>query len=91
MPPPRSAIEAQLFGTPVVSSTVCAIPEICGEGGLFRDPDTVSEITEALQILMSDEREWHRRSRLARENADRFTWQRCSQPLVDLIAGYLDP
>jgi glycosyltransferase involved in cell wall biosynthesis len=80
------AIEAQLFGTPVVSSTVCAIPEICGAGGLFRDPDDVSGIAAALRSLIEDDHEWQRRSGLARENAERFSWSRCSQPLIDLFA-----
>lgn len=80
------AIEAQLYGTPVVSSNVCAIPEICGTGGLFLDPDDVSGIADALRSLLEDDREWQRLSGLARENAERFSWSRCSQPLVDLFA-----
>jgi len=85
------AIEAQLFGMPVVSSTICAIPEICGEGGHFLDPDDVPGIATALQSLIEDGNEWQRLSGLARENAARFTWEECSLPLVDLIAEYLDP
>lgn len=80
------AIEAQLFGTPVVTSTVCAMPEIGGEGGLYRDPDDVPAIAEALTKLLTDADEWQRRSQLARANAARYQWQTCSQPLVDLIA-----
>lgn len=79
------AVEAQLFGTPVVTSTVCAMPEIGGEGGLFCDPDDIAGIAEALKILVEDDTEWRRRSRLARENAERFAWSRCSRPLVDLF------
>lgn len=80
------AIEAQLFGTPVVSSAVCAIPEICGEGGWFRDPDDVRGIAEALRALIEDDAEWGRLSALARANAARFSWGECSRPLVDLFA-----
>ena len=80
------ALEAQLFGTPVVSSAVCAIPEICGEGGLFRDPDDVDGIAAALRTLIEDEAEWRRRSVLARKNAERFSWGACSQPLVEIVA-----
>lgn len=79
------AIEAQLFGTPVVSSTVCAIPEICGDGGLFCDPDDEAGIAAALQRLLVDGLEWSRRSDLARGNAARFVWSTCSRPLVDLV------
>jgi len=84
------AIEAQLFGTPVVSSTICAIPEICGEGGRFCDPDDVPGIAAALQSLIEDDNERQRLSGLARKNAARFTWEACSRPLVDLIAEFLE-
>lgn len=80
------AIEAQLFGTPVVSSTVCAIPEICGDGGVFFDPDDVPGVAAALQRLLTDELEWSRCSSRARRNAARFVWSGCSRPLVELVA-----
>ena len=82
------AIEAQLFGTPVVSSAVCAIPEICGTGGLFCAPDDVAGVAAALRTLIEDEAEWRRRSDLARSNAARYVWSRCSQPLVDLFVEW---
>ena len=85
------AIEAQLFGTPVVSSSVGAIPEICGEGGFFREPDDIAGIAAALQTLLADEAEWRKRSELARSNAARFAWSVCSQPLVDLFAERMGP
>ena len=81
------AIEAQLFGTPVVCSTACAVPEICGEGGLFCDPDDIDGIAEALSSLLEDSDVWRARSELALRNADRFHWQACSKPLVELFRG----
>jgi len=80
------AMEAQLFGTPVVSSTLCAIPEICGDGGLFCDPDDVAGVAAALCRLLEDPAEWERISRGARANALRFTWDRCAEPLCRLVA-----
>lgn len=79
------AIEAQLSGTPVVSSTVCAIPEICGAGGLFRDPDDVAGVAAALRTLLADDAEWLRLSDAARANAARFSWAECSRPLVEWV------
>ena len=84
------AIEAQLFGTPVVSSTVCAIPEICGAGGLFRDPDDASAVAAALRTLLADAAEWQRLSDAARANAARYSWSECSRPLIELVAGLAD-
>ena len=95
------AIEAQLFGTPVVCSNVCAVPEICGEGGLFCDPDDVDGITEALNSLLESANVWKNKgveaqppsnvwknySEKARVNADRFQWLECSRPLADCFKG----
>lgn len=84
------AIEAQLFGTPVVSSTVCAIPEIGGTGGIYRDPDDVAGVAAALRTLLADEAEWQRLSNAARANAARFSWRECSRPLIELVAELAD-
>ena len=80
------AIEAQRFGTPVVSSAAGAIPEICGAGGIFREPDDVPGIAAALRTLLTDDAEWARLSAAARTNAARFSWAECSRPLVELVA-----
>lgn len=93
------AIEAQLFGTPVVCSNVCAVPEICGDGGLFCDPDDIQEIADALQSLLESSNDWKnstagvppasnawkKYSEQARKNANRFQWVDCSRPLVELF------
>jgi len=79
------AIEAQLFGTPVVCSAVCAVPEICGDGGLFCDPDDVDGIAAALERLLKNDAERSRLSALARSNASKYSWEACSQTLVRLF------
>jgi glycosyltransferase involved in cell wall biosynthesis len=79
------AIEAQLFGTPVVSSKACAIPEICGDGGLFCDPDDIAGIAFALRALLAGGSRWQTLSGRARLNAARFRWETCSRPLVELF------
>lgn len=79
------AVEAQAFGTPVVSSDCCAIPEICGEGGIFVDPRNAGEAARALNRLMRDAELWNRLSQAARANAARFRWSLCSRPLLGLF------
>jgi len=85
------SIEAQLFGTPVVCSHVCAVPEICGDGGMFADPDDVDGIAAALKRMLTDAGEWQRLSALACRNAEKYNWKDCSRPLVDLFAELLAP
>jgi len=79
------AIETQLFGTPVISSNVCAVPEICGDGGWFYDPDDDAGVADGLARLLGDKNVWQEMSQKARINAERFIWKKCSLPLVDLV------
>ena len=79
------AVEAQAFGTPVVSSNCCAIPEVCGEGGVYCDHDDIEGVSSALSTLLTDEREWKRVSAAAVVNASRFRWDICSMPLLNMF------
>jgi len=79
------AVEAQAFGTPVVGSSVCAMPEICGPGGVFCRPDDTRQTADLLQQLLEDEDHWSDVSQLASENAARFRWKTCSRPLLGMF------
>jgi glycosyltransferase involved in cell wall biosynthesis len=85
------AVEAQAFGTPVVSSNCCAIPEVCGAGGLYPDPDDVEGVASALHRLLTETKEWERVSSAAVANSARFHWDICSRPLMsmfEVVSGY---
>jgi glycosyltransferase involved in cell wall biosynthesis len=79
------AVEAQVFGTPVVSSKCCAIPEICGDGGIFPDPDDVEGVADALRTMLTDDKAWLGYSEAARENSRRFRWETCSRGMLRIF------
>lgn len=79
------AVEAQVFGTPVVSSACCAIPEVCGKGGLYASPGDSHLVASLLAGVLSDNREWNRLSHEAVNNAARYTWDQCSRPLMEMF------
>lgn len=81
------AIEAQAFGTPVVGSNVCAMPEVCGAGGVYGSPDDVDATATLLERLLTDPQHWSRLSSQARQNAARYRWSECSRPLLSLFDG----
>lgn len=79
------AIEAQAFGTPVVGSNVCAMPEICGPGGTFHHPDDIDAVATSLERLLTDNAEWSQVSRRAVQNVERYRWNQCSRPLLKIF------
>jgi glycosyltransferase involved in cell wall biosynthesis len=79
------AVEAQAFGTPVVSSNCCAIPEVCGAGGVYPDHDDIELLSSVLHTLLTDADEWERYSGAAVANASRFRWSVCSRPLLSMF------
>jgi len=82
------AVEAQAFGTPVVSSNCCAIPEVCGSGGVYPDPEDVAGVADKLALLLTDGGTWNALSEAAVENAAKYRWERCSRPLVRILDDF---
>jgi glycosyltransferase involved in cell wall biosynthesis len=79
------AVEAQAFSTPVVSSNCCAIPEICGDGGIYPDPGDLHSVADSLAELLNNKVKWDQLSEAARDNASKFRWDICSRPLLDVF------
>ncbi|MFI5295179.1 MAG: glycosyltransferase family 4 protein [Thermodesulfovibrionales bacterium] len=79
------AVEAQAFGTPVVSSNCCAIPEVCGRGGVYPEPDDIEGTAKAIAKLLTDDAAWQELSEAARQNAERYHWDICSRPLLRMF------
>lgn len=77
------AVEAHAFGTPTVCANSTAMPEIQADGGSYVAPGDVGAAAAALGHLLTDNALWQRRSAAARENAERFHWNRCSPPLLE--------
>jgi glycosyltransferase involved in cell wall biosynthesis len=79
------AVEAQAFGTPVVSSNCCAIPEVCGKGGVYPEAKDVEATAAALAELLTNRIAWETHSEAGHRNAERFHWDTCSKPLMRMF------
>lgn len=79
------AVEAQAFGTPVVSSNCCAIPEVCGEGGYYPEPGNAEATADYLAQLLDDVSTWNQLSRKAVENASMYRWDVCSRGMLEMF------
>lgn len=81
------AVEAQAFGTPVVGATGCAMPEIGGDGGIFGPPGDPPGTADLLAPLLTDDAAWSTLSQRALANVQRFRWDVCTRPLMDLFSN----
>lgn len=84
-------LEAQACGTPVLTSSVSALPEAAGDGALMVDPYDVEAIAESLHRLLTDETLRGVLRRRGLEHAARFSWPRTAAETVavfqEAIAG----
>lgn len=49
-------LEAMYCEVPVITSSVSAIPEICGEAALYADPNNFDDIADKMMLLYKDEK-----------------------------------
>jgi len=47
-------VEASLQGCPVITSTVSSLPEAAGDGAVLIDPNSVEELSAAIEKILSD-------------------------------------
>jgi glycosyltransferase involved in cell wall biosynthesis len=62
-------IEAMIQGTPVLASAISSVPEICGDGALYFNPYSVSEIKNRLLQILNDV---HLRNNLIEKSQNRL-------------------
>lgn len=78
-------LEALACGTPTVTSSVTAMPEVAGDAALLVDPTSVEQIAKAMKRILSDAalRQQLRYKGLAR--ASEFSWASTAAKVSELL------
>jgi glycosyltransferase involved in cell wall biosynthesis len=78
-------VEAMACGIPVLSSNVCSLPEIIGNGGLLVDPLDIEAIADGILKLVYDSglRENLRSKALMR--VKKFSWPETARKVIDVL------
>jgi glycosyltransferase involved in cell wall biosynthesis len=77
-------LEAMACGTPVLSSTLTSLGEAVGDAALPLDPDDPAQIAGQLQRLLESPELREGLVAAGREQAARFTWERCADETIAL-------
>lgn len=78
-------LEAMYLGTPAVVTRCGALPEVCGDAGLYCDPDAPEEWVDAINALASNAQHMAARRRFAAEHAAQFTWSAAGDRLMEVL------
>lgn len=77
------AAEAMAAGTPAIVADRASLPEVVGDAGIVVEPSDTERIVEHIRTLQHDNAYRQRYQAAGRKRAQRFTWKRCVDRLVD--------
>ena len=77
------AAEAMAVGTPTIVADRASLPEVVGDAGIVVEPSDTERIVEHVRTLRHDDAYCQRYQAAGRERAQRFTWDRCVDRLVN--------
>jgi glycosyltransferase involved in cell wall biosynthesis len=76
-------LEAMQCGTPVIASNTTAVPEVVGDAGLLVDPTDTDELSNAMLLLLQDERRALELKRMGLRRSAEFTWAACGEKTMN--------
>jgi glycosyltransferase involved in cell wall biosynthesis len=71
-------LEAMAHGTPVVTSNVSSLPEVCGEAAVLVNPENVFDIARGIMQVLQDEPLRQELVRRGRERVAQYSWARAA-------------
>jgi glycosyltransferase involved in cell wall biosynthesis len=80
------AIEAMVWGCPVIAANAPCLPEVLGEAALYAGPDDAEGWVEAIDRLRGDPALQREMSVRGRMRAARFTWRGIAERYLRLMA-----
>lgn len=79
------AAQAMAAGVPVLTANTSCLPEVTGEGALHVDPRSQSELTLALELLLTSQSLREKLSRKGRERAAGYRWKQCAEESLEFF------
>lgn len=77
-------LEAMRVGTPVVASNAASIPEVCGEGALYFDPENVKDMAEQIEKVLTDKILRKKLIEKGRQQVQKFSWDDCAEQTLEV-------
>lgn len=78
-------LESMSCGTPVITSNVSSMKEVCKNAALLINPLDVQELASAMKRVLTDESLKVRLSVKGVQRANEFSWKRCAEQTLKII------
>ncbi len=82
-------IEAMGCGIPVITSNLSSLPEVSGDAAILVNPYQVEELTNAMQILIQDEKMRSQLITKSLEQAKQFSWEKTGLETQSVLQKFL--
>jgi glycosyltransferase involved in cell wall biosynthesis len=79
------AVEAMSFGTPVVTSDCCAMPEVCGPAADLSPADDLPALVERLARALTDAAHAEELRTLGADRVRLFTWEATGEKMAQVL------
>lgn len=80
-------LEAMACGTPVISSNVTSLPEVCLDSALLIDPYNVYDLSESMERIINDEKLSREMTKRGIQRSLNFSWNKTSK---NTLNAYMD-
>lgn len=84
-----TTLEAMSLGCPVLSSDATCLPEVNGKGALYFNPLDIYDITNKIELVLSDGNLRDGLIKKGYENSKRFSWEKMSKETLDVFNRFL--
>lgn len=82
-------LEAMARGVPLACSDATSLPEVAGDAAVLFDPHDTAAMAAAVGRLLDDAALAEDLRRRGREQAARFTWERCAEGVLAVLSNTL--
>jgi glycosyltransferase involved in cell wall biosynthesis len=84
-------LEAMALGCPVIASNAASIPEVCGPGAWYFDPEDEADLARQIRRILSRPDEREKLRQLARRQLQKHSWEACARVFLDQLESAADP
>ena len=83
-------LEAMACGTPVITSNLSSMPEVCGDAAIYIDPHSVEDISQKIQTVLNNEALQQKLINKGLKHIKQFTWEKTTDEHIKVFKEVLE-